>query len=72
MGGLALCNSLFFSYVYLEILTLGTYLLVGFLVCPTSGSFWGKGCFLDKKGRGYFTINERNCFVSSLENMELH
>ena len=26
---LALCNSLFFSYVILEILTLGTYLLVG-------------------------------------------
>lgn len=29
MCGLALCNSLFFSYVILEILTLGTYLLVG-------------------------------------------
>lgn len=29
MCGLVLCNSLFFSYVILEILTLGTYLLVG-------------------------------------------
>ncbi|MCD8486711.1 MAG: NAD(P)H-quinone oxidoreductase subunit F [Desertifilum sp.] len=29
MCGLALCDSLFFSYVILEILTLGTYLLVG-------------------------------------------
>lgn len=29
MCALALCNSLFFSYVILEILTLGTYLLVG-------------------------------------------
>lgn len=29
MCGLALCNSLFFAYVILEILTLGTYLVVG-------------------------------------------
>ena len=29
MSGLALCNSLFFSYILLEILTLGTYLIVG-------------------------------------------
>lgn len=29
MCGLVLCNSLFFSYMILEILTLGTYLLVG-------------------------------------------
>jgi NAD(P)H-quinone oxidoreductase subunit 5 len=29
MCALALCNSLFFSYVVLEILTLGTYLLIG-------------------------------------------
>lgn len=29
MCGLVLCNSLFFSYIILEILTLGTYLLVG-------------------------------------------
>lgn len=30
MSALALCNSLLFSYMLLEILTLGTYLLVGF------------------------------------------
>ncbi len=30
MCALALCDSLFFSYIILEILTLGTYLLVGF------------------------------------------
>ncbi|UFP92646.1 NAD(P)H-quinone oxidoreductase subunit F [Gloeobacter morelensis] len=30
MSALVLCNSLFFSYFILEILTLGTYLLVGF------------------------------------------
>lgn len=29
MTALALCNSLFFSYIILEILTLGTYLLIG-------------------------------------------
>lgn len=30
MTGLVLCDSLFFSYILLEILTLGTYLIVGF------------------------------------------
>jgi len=30
MSALALCDSLFFSYMILEVLTLGTYLLVGF------------------------------------------
>ena len=29
---LVICNSLFFSYVILEILTLGTYLLIGLVV----------------------------------------
>lgn len=48
MCGLALCNSLFFSYVYLEILTLGTYLLVGFWfgqplgVSGARDAFWTK------------------------------
>ncbi|MBR8828104.1 MAG: NAD(P)H-quinone oxidoreductase subunit F [Gomphosphaeria aponina SAG 52.96 = DSM 107014] len=46
--GLALCNSLFFSYVYLEILTLGTYLIVGFwfpqplVVTGARDAFWTK------------------------------
>lgn len=48
MCGLALCNSLFFSYVYLEILTLGTYLLVGFwfaqplVISGARDAFWTK------------------------------
>lgn len=48
MCGLVLCNSLFFSYVYLEILTLGTYLLVGFwfaqslVITGARDAFWTK------------------------------
>lgn len=48
MCGLVLCNSLFFSYVYLEILTLCTYLLVGFwfaqplVVSGARDAFWTK------------------------------
>lgn len=48
MCGLVLCNSLFFSYVYLEILTLVTYLLVGFwfaqplVVSGARDAFWTK------------------------------
>lgn len=48
MCGLALCNSLFFSYVYLELLTLGTYLLVGFwfaqplVISGARDAFWTK------------------------------
>jgi NAD(P)H-quinone oxidoreductase subunit 5 len=46
--GLALCNCLFFSYVYLEILTLATYLIVGFwfaqplVVTGARDAFWTK------------------------------
>ena len=46
--GLALCNSLFFSYVFLELLTLATYLIVGFWFAQplvTTGArdaFWTK------------------------------
>ncbi len=46
--GLALCNSLFFSYVYLELLTLATYLIVGFwfaqplVVTGARDAFWTK------------------------------
>jgi NAD(P)H-quinone oxidoreductase subunit 5 len=48
LSGLALCNSLFFSYVYLEILTLATYLIVGFwfaqplVVTGARDAFWTK------------------------------
>jgi len=46
--GLALCNSLFFSYVFLELLTLATYLLVGFwfaqplVMTGARDAFWTK------------------------------
>ncbi|MBD1863853.1 MULTISPECIES: NAD(P)H-quinone oxidoreductase subunit F [Trichocoleus] len=45
---LALCNSLFFSYVFLELLTLATYLLVGFwfaqplVMTGARDAFWTK------------------------------
>lgn len=48
MCGLVLCNSLFFSYVYLEVLTLGTYLAIGFwfaqplVVSGARDAFWTK------------------------------
>lgn len=48
LSGLALCNSLFFSYVFLEILTLATYLIVGFwfaqplVVTGARDAFWTK------------------------------
>ena len=48
MCGLALCNSLFFSYVFLELLTLATYLIVGFwfaqplVVTGARDAFWTK------------------------------
>ncbi len=46
--GLALCNSLFFSYVFLELLTIATYLIVGFwfaqplVVTGARDAFWTK------------------------------
>ena len=46
--GLALCNTLFFSYVFLELLTLATYLIVGFwfaqplVVTGARDAFWTK------------------------------
>ena len=48
LSGLVLCNSLFFSYVYLELLTLATYLIVGFwfaqplVVTGARDAFWTK------------------------------
>jgi NAD(P)H-quinone oxidoreductase subunit 5 len=50
MCALVLCNSLFFSYMLLEVLTLGTYLLVGFLVQPVLGGNGGAGCISDQAG----------------------
>jgi NAD(P)H-quinone oxidoreductase subunit 5 len=48
ISSLALCNSLFFSYIFLEILTLATYLLVGFwfaqplVMTGARDAFWTK------------------------------
>ncbi len=48
LSGLALCNTLFFSYVFLELLTLATYLIVGFwfaqplVVTGARDAFWTK------------------------------
>ncbi len=49
MCGLALCNSLFFSYVALEILTLATYLLVGFWFNQSLVVTGARDAFLTKR-----------------------
>jgi NAD(P)H-quinone oxidoreductase subunit 5 len=46
---LALCNSLFFSYVILEILTLGTYLIVGFWYNQSLVVTGARDAFLTKR-----------------------
>jgi len=49
MCALALCNSLFFSYVILEILTLGTYLLVGLWFSQPMVVTGARDAFLTKR-----------------------
>ncbi len=49
MCGLALCNSLFFSYMILEVLTLGTYLLVGFWFNQSLVVTGARDAFLTKR-----------------------
>lgn len=49
MCALVLCNSLFFSYVILEILTLGTYLLVGLWFCQPLVVTGARDAFLTKR-----------------------
>ncbi len=49
MCSLALCNSLFFSYLILEILTLGTYMLVGFWFCQPLVVTGARDAFLTKR-----------------------
>lgn len=49
MCALALCNSLFFSYLILEILTLGTYLLVGFWFPQSLVVTGARDAFLTKR-----------------------
>lgn len=49
MCSLALCNSLFFSYILLEILTLGTYLLIGFWFNQSLVVTGARDAFLTKR-----------------------
>ncbi len=49
MCALVLCNSLFFSYVILEVLTLGTYLLVGLWFCQSLVVTGARDAFLTKR-----------------------
>jgi NAD(P)H-quinone oxidoreductase subunit 5 len=49
MCSLVLCNSLFFSYVVLEILTLGTYLLIGFWFNQSLVVTGARDAFLTKR-----------------------
>lgn len=49
MCALVLCNSLFFSYIILEILTLGTYLLVGFWFNQSLVVTGARDAFLTKR-----------------------
>ncbi len=49
MCGLVLCDSLFFSYFILEILTLGTYLLIGLWFCQPLVVTGARDAFLTKR-----------------------
>ncbi len=49
MCSLVLCNSLFFSYIVLEILTLGTYLLIGFWFNQSLVVTGARDAFLTKR-----------------------
>ncbi len=56
MCALALCNSLFFSYVILEILTLGTYLLVGMWYNQSLVVTGARDAFLTKRVGDLFLL----------------
>jgi NAD(P)H-quinone oxidoreductase subunit 5 len=56
MCGLILCNSLFFSYMLLEILTLGTYLLVGFWLNQSLVVTGARDAFLTKRVGDLFLL----------------
>lgn len=56
MCGLALCNSLFFSYILLEVLTLGTYLLVGFWLNQSLVVTGARDAFLTKRVGDLFLL----------------
>ncbi len=56
MCGLVLCNSLFFSYIILEILTLGTYLLVGLWFNQSLVVTGARDAFLTKRVGDLFLL----------------
>ena len=56
MCGLVLCNSLFFSYMLLEVLTLGTYLLVGFWLNQPLVVSGARDAFLTKRVGDLFLL----------------
>ncbi|MGG6296935.1 NAD(P)H-quinone oxidoreductase subunit F [Leptolyngbya sp. AN02str] len=56
MCGLVLCDSLFFAYVILEILTLGTYLLVGFWLNQSLVVTGARDAFLTKRVGDLFLL----------------
>jgi len=56
MCALALCNSLFFSYIILEILTLGTYLLIGFWFNQSLVVTGARDAFLTKRVGDLFLL----------------
>ncbi|MEB3356988.1 MAG: NAD(P)H-quinone oxidoreductase subunit F [Synechococcales bacterium] len=56
MCGLALCNSLFFSYMILEVLTLGTYLLIGFWFNQSLVVTGARDAFLTKRVGDLFLL----------------
>jgi NAD(P)H-quinone oxidoreductase subunit 5 len=56
MCSLVLCNSLFFSYIVLEILTLGTYLLVGFWLNQSLVVTGARDAFLTKRVGDLFLL----------------
>lgn len=56
LSALVLCNSLFFSYIILEILTLGTYLLVGFWFNQSLVVTGARDAFLTKRVGDLFLL----------------
>ncbi|MBD2026481.1 NAD(P)H-quinone oxidoreductase subunit F [Leptolyngbya sp. FACHB-711] len=56
MSALVLCDSLFFSYIILEILTLGTYLLVGFWFNQSLVVTGARDAFLTKRVGDLFLL----------------
>ena len=56
MTALALCNSLFFSYIILEILTLGTYLIVGIWFNQSLVVTGARDAFLTKRMGDLFLL----------------